>query len=163
MNVKKEPMTLFGFTKLESELNDLKKVQRPQIVIEIDIARGHGDLKENAEYHAAREKQMLIELRIAEFTDVISRAQIIDPSTYEHTKVLFGSTVKLEDLDNGKVTIYTIVGAFESNPDKGLISISSPLAKQLIGKKAGDEIDVTLPVGKVSYEVLEVYFKPIKF
>jgi transcription elongation factor GreA len=163
MSVKKEPMTLFGFTKLEAELNDLKKVQRPQIVIEIDIARSHGDLKENAEYHAAREKQTLIEVRIAEFTDIISRAQIINPSTYEHKKVLFGSTVKLEDLDSGKVTVYTIVGAFESNPDKGLISISSPLAKQLLGKTVGDEVDVVLPGGRFSYEVLEVYFEPIKF
>ncbi|MDR0579125.1 MAG: transcription elongation factor GreA [Campylobacteraceae bacterium] len=163
MSVKKEPMTLFGFTKLEAELNDFKKVQRPQIVIEIDIARSHGDLKENAEYHAAREKQAFIEARIAEFTDMISRAQIIDPTTYEHTKVLFGSTVKLEDLDSGEIAVYTIVGAFESNPDKGLISISSPLAKQLIGKKAGDEVDVVLPNGKVTYEVLEVYFEPIKF
>ncbi|MDR1284692.1 MAG: transcription elongation factor GreA [Campylobacteraceae bacterium] len=161
--MKKEPMTLFGFTKLETELNDLKKVQRPQIVIEIDIARSHGDLKENAEYHAAREKQTFIETRIAEFTDLISRAQIIDPATYEHQKILFGSTIKLEDLDSGKVTKYTIVGAFESNPDKGFISISSPLAKQLVGKKVGDEVDVTLPNGKVSYEVLEVYFEPIKF
>ncbi|MDR0408617.1 MAG: transcription elongation factor GreA [Campylobacteraceae bacterium] len=161
--MKKEPMTLFGFAKLEAELNDLKKVQRPQIVIEIDVARSHGDLKENAEYHAAREKQTFIEARIAEFTNLISRAQIIDPSSYEHEKVLFGSTVKLEDLDNGKVTTYTIVGAFESNPDKGLISISSPLAKQLVGKKVGDEVDVKLPSGEVSYEILEVYFAPIKF
>jgi transcription elongation factor GreA len=156
-------MTIFGFTKLEAELNDLKKVQRPQIVIEIDIARSHGDLKENAEYHAAREKQAFIETRIAEFTDMLSRTQIIDPSSYPHDKVLFGSTVKLEDLDSGRVVVYTIVGAYESNPEKGLISISSPLAKQIIGKKAGDEVDMTLPNGKASYEVLEVFFQPIKF
>jgi transcription elongation factor GreA len=161
--VKKEPMTLFGFNKLESELNDLKKVQRPQIVIEIDIARSHGDLKENAEYHAAREKQAFIEARIAEFAKILSNAQIIDPSSYKHDKILFGSTIKLEDLDSGKISVYTIVGAYESNVEKGLISISSPLAKQLVGKKIGDEADVTLPNGKVSYEVLEVFFEPIKF
>jgi transcription elongation factor GreA len=161
--VKKEPTTIFGFAKLEAELNDLKKVQRPQIVIEIDIARSHGDLKENAEYHAAREKQAFIETRIAEFTDMLSRTQIIDPSVYPHDRVLFGSTVKLEDLNSDKVVVYTIVGAYESNPEKGLISISSPLAKQIIGKKTGDEVDIILPNGNASYEVLEVFFQTIKF
>lgn len=161
--MKKEPMTLFGYTKLENELNDLKKVQRPQIVIEIDTARSHGDLKENAEYHAAREKQAFIESRIAEFTNMLSNTQIIDPSAYKHDKILFGSTVKLEDLESEKISIYTIVGAYESNVQKGFISISSPLAKQIIGKKVGDEVDVVLPSGNVSYEVLEVFFKPIEF
>lgn len=161
--MKKEPMTLFGFTKLKEELQNLTKVQRPQIVIEIDTARGHGDLKENAEYHAAREKQRFIEARIADFSDILSRVQIIDPSLYEHNKILFGSTVELENLDDEQSVIYTIVGAFESNVEKGLISFSSPLAKQLIGKKKGDEITVKLPKGESSYEVINVYFKPIEF
>jgi transcription elongation factor GreA len=156
-------MTLYGFKKLEAELKDLIKVQRPQIVIEIDIARGHGDLKENAEYHAAREKQRFIEARIAEFSDLLSRAQIIDPSLYEHNKVLFGSTVELENTDSGENVVYTIVGMLESDVEKGFISISSPLSRHLIGKKKGDEITVKLPKGEASYEVLEVYFKPIEF
>jgi transcription elongation factor GreA len=156
-------MTQFGYQKLEDELNDLKKVQRPQIVIEIDVARSHGDLKENAEYHAAREKQAFIEARIAEFSDMISRAQIIDPSTYEHDKILFGSTFKVENLDNGEIHVYTVVGALESDVARGLISISSPLARQLVGKKPGDEVEVSLPGGSALYEVLEVYFEPIKF
>ncbi|MDR1976238.1 MAG: transcription elongation factor GreA [Campylobacteraceae bacterium] len=161
--MEKEPMTLYGFTKLKEELQDLTKVQRPQIVIEIDTARGHGDLKENAEYHAAREKQRFIESRIAEFSDILSRAQIIDPTLYEHDRVLFGSTVELENIDNGETSVYTIVGTYESSVEKGLISISSPLAKHLIGKKKGDEVTVKLPKGEASYEVIEVYFKPIKF
>ncbi|MFV0481690.1 MAG: transcription elongation factor GreA [Campylobacteraceae bacterium] len=161
--MEKEPITLFGYQKLEDELNDLKKVQRPQIVIEIDIARGFGDLKENAEYHAAREKQRFIESRIAEYSDLISRVQIIDPSTYKHDKVLFGSTVKLEDLDTEQVIEYTLVGAFESNPEKRFISFSSPLAKGLIGKKEGEQVVVKLPKGDTEFEILEVFYKPIVF
>lgn len=159
----KEPMTLYGFTRLKEELQNLTKVQRPQIVIEIDTARSHGDLKENAEYHAAREKQRFIEARIAEFSDLLSRAQIIDPSLYKHDKVLFGSTVELEDMDSSESFVYTIVGMLESNIEKGFISISSPLAKHLIGKKKGDEVTVKLPKGEASYEVIDVYFKPINF
>ena len=161
--VKKEPITEYGYNKLASELNDLKNNQRPQTVVEIDIARSHGDLKENAEYHAAKEKLAFIEARIAELSDLLSRVQVIDPSKLTHDKIMFGSTVKLEDIDVEEEIVYTIVGAYESNPEHGLISFNSPLAKQLLGKKQGDEVTVKLPMGEQDFEILEVGFKEISF
>jgi transcription elongation factor GreA len=161
--MQKEPMTQFGYTKMTGELKHLKEVERPNIVQEIDTARGHGDLKENAEYHAAKEKQNFIETRIAELSDLVSRAQVVDPSILPHERVSFGSTVKIMDLDNESEQEYTIVGGTESNPEKGLISYHSPLAKQMIGKEEGDVFQAHLPSGIREFEMLEICFKKICF
>ena len=156
-------MTEYGYNKLITELKNLKEVERPQNIIEIDTAREHGDLKENAEYHAARERQLFLDARINQLTQLVAEARVIDPASLTHDKVSFGSTIKLEDLDSEEQFTYTIVGATESNPEKGLISYNSPLAKQLLGKFVGDEVSVVLPKGRVEYEVLDITYKPITF
>jgi transcription elongation factor GreA len=160
--VQKEPMLRETYEKLSQELEHLKTVERPNIARIIDEARELGDLKENAEYHAAREKQGLMEARIRELTDILGRAQVIDPSTLPHERVSFGSTVCLCCQDTDEEVTYTIVGGYESCPEKGLISIHSPMARALIGKEEGDEVELSLPGGVKCYDIEEVKYEPIK-
>lgn len=159
----KEPMTEHGYKKLCAELKNLKEVERPHIVREIDIARAHGDLKENAEYHAAREKQAFIEARIAELGAILANVQIINPSENKHDSVSFGSTVVLVNLEDDKKVKYTIVGSYESDPDKGYISFHSPIARSIIGKKVGDEVTIRLPKAQSDYEIISVGYEEIVF
>jgi len=158
-----EPMTLFGYNKLQAEVKDLKEVKRPAVVKAIEEALEHGDLKENAEYHAAKEQQKNIDNRLAELQDILGNSQIVDPSELAHSKVSFGSTVVMTDLDTDEEATYTIVGGCESNPDIGLISFNSPLAKQLLGKEEGDEVKVRLPGGEKEFEIDEVKYQEIVF
>jgi transcription elongation factor GreA len=158
-----EPMTIFGYEKLQAEVKDLKEVKRPQVVKDIEEALEHGDLKENAEYHAAKEMQKNIDNRLAELQTIIGNSQIVDPTELAHSKISFGSTIVMTDLDSDEELTYTIVGGCESNPDIGLISFNSPLAKQLLGKEEGDEVRVTLPGGVKEYEIDEVKYQEIVF
>ena len=157
--MEKIPMTAQGLAELEDELRHLKTVERPEIIRAIGAAREHGDLSENAEYHAARERQSFIEGRVAELEDVVSRADVIDPSKLKGKTIRFGATVKLADEDTDEESTYQIVGTHESDAAKGKLSITSPLARALIGKTIGDSVEVTTPAGSKSYEVIRVAFK----
>jgi transcription elongation factor GreA len=158
-----EPMTLYGYEKLQAEVKDLKEVKRPGVVKAIEEALEHGDLKENAEYHAAKEAQASIDNRLSELQEILGCSQIVDPTELEHAKISFGSTVVMTDMDTDEEATYTIVGGCESNPDIGLISFNSPLAKQLLGKEEGDEVKVRLPGGEKEFEIDEVKYKEIVF
>ena len=149
------------YVKLSEELEQLKTHERGNIAAIIDEARAQGDLKENAEYHAAKDEQGLMEARISELTDVVGRAQVIDPATLAHARISFGSTVQLTDQATDEEISYTIVGGQESNPSKGLISIQSPMARALIGKEEGDEVSLALPAGKKTYDIEEVSYVEI--
>jgi len=151
-------MTPQGAEKLRRELGRLKE-ERPKISREIGVAREHGDLSENAEYHAAKERQGMVEAQIKDIEDKLSRSEVIDPSKLSGPKVRFGAAVTLLNTDTEEEVAYQIVGADEANIDEGTISVSAPLARALIGKEAGDEITVKLPSGERRYEVLTVEFK----
>ena len=147
-----------GFAKLKAEVSNLKNVERPKIIQAVATARELGDLKENAEYHAAREKQGMIEALIVNLEDKLSRAQVVDISTLSGNVVRFGASVKLES-DNGKIVTYKIVSEYEANIDLGLISNTSPVARALMGKEVGDQVEIKTPGGVIDYEILEVNFK----
>ncbi len=155
----KVPITATGFARMEAELKTLKTVERPSVIAAISEARAHGDLSENAEYHAAKEKQSFIEGRIQELAYKISHADIIDISKLSGEKVVFGARVTLVDDDTEEEIIYQIVGDYEADLKKGLLSISAPISRALIGKKKGDPVEVTTPKGTKSYEILKVTFK----
>jgi transcription elongation factor GreA len=157
--MEKIPMTATGLTSLETELRHRQSVERPRIVQQITEARGHGDLSENAEYHAAKEQQSLNEGRIAELEDKISRAEVIDVSKLSGDTVTFGATVTLVDEDTDEKKVWQIVGDTEADAKAGRISISSPLARALIGKKKGASVEVNTPKGAKAYEVNKVEWR----
>ena len=155
----KVPMTQTGYDALVAELKDLKGVQRPNVIAAIAEAREHGDLSENAEYHAAREQQSFIEGRIKELDGVISAADIIDLSKFSGDVIKFGATVTIVDEETDKERVLQIVGEYESNAEAGKISLTSPIARALIGKSVGDSVSVRTPKGATDYEILEVTYK----
>lgn len=155
----KVPMTTSGHTMLETELKDLKGNQRPAVIQAIAEAREHGDLSENAEYHAAREQQSFIEGRIEELEAVLSRADVIDPSQFSGDTVRFGAFVTVADEDTDEEHEYQIVGEYESDIESGKLSMTAPMARALIGKSEGDSIEVTTPKGARSYEIVAVAYR----
>ena len=157
--MEKIPFTQSGLEKIKTELQQLKNVERQQVIRAIADAREHGDLSENAEYHAAREKQSFIEGRVAEIESIIAQAELIDVSKLSGTVVKFGATVSIINLDNDKESKYQLVGEVEADIEQKKISVTSPIARALIGKKKGDYIEVSTPKGITSYEIKSVRFK----
>ncbi|NBV49796.1 transcription elongation factor GreA [bacterium] len=153
------PMTLTGKKKLEEELKQLKFTERPKVIQEIAEARSHGDLSENAEYDAAREKQGFIEGRIKDLEDKIARAQVVDPSQIKTDRIVFGASIQVKDLETDEVKHYQIVGVDESNVKEGKLSIESPIARQLLNKKEGDIVTIRVPKGELEYEVISVRYE----
>ena len=154
----KEPITIQGIEKIKKELTFLKETKRPEIVSAIAEARSHGDLKENAEYHAAKEQQGFIEGRIQELNAKLANANVIDTEKLAGDKVLFGATVTFEDIDTEEISNYQIVGEDESDIKQNKISISSPIARALIGRSAGDTLTIKIPKGKIEIEIIKVEF-----
>jgi len=157
--VERVPMTVDGFRLLKEQLRLLKEVERPKNVRDIEEARSHGDLSENAEYHAAKERQGQLDAQIKMCEDRVGRAEVIDPTKLSGDRVVFGATVHLEDVDNDATVVYQIVGEEEADPRQGRISFSSPVARALIGKRIGDTAIVVTPGGRREYEVTDVEFK----
>ena len=157
--MEKEPITIEGLKKLKNELEDLKSNKRPKIVAAIAEARGHGDLKENAEYHAAKEQQAQTESRAMQINSVIANANVIDVKEIENTgKIIFGTTVTVKDLDKGNLNSFRIVGKDEADVNKNLIYFKSPMGKSLIGKKNKDLINFVTPSGEKNYEIIKVEY-----
>lgn len=156
--MQKFPMTAPGLQRLEDELRHLKSEERPAVIRAIAEARSHGDLSENAEYHAARERQSFIEGRIAELEEIVSAVEVIDPASLSGDQVMFGAHVKLVDEETEKEIAYQIVGTHEADIKQGRLSVSAPLAKALIGKKKGDTVSVPAPGGDRTYEILSVTY-----
>lgn len=157
--MEKVPMTEGGYLRLVEELKNLKTVERPSIIQAIAVAREHGDLSENAEYHAARERQSFTEGRIGELEDKISRAQVIDVGKLDGKMVKFGATVTVVDEETDEKSTYQIVGELEADVASGLLSVTSPMARAIIGKTIGDSVEVSTPRGVKDYEVVKVQFK----
>ena len=155
----KEPMTVDGYRQMQEEVKKLRSIERPAVVRAISEAREHGDISENAEYHAAKERQGFIEARVADLEDKISRAEVIDVSKLTGSTVTFGATVKLVDEENGGKSTYQIVGTSEGDIKAGKLAVSAPLARALIGKSKGDSVEVATPSGDKYYEILAVTFK----
>lgn len=158
MSLEKVPMTAAGYAALEAEIKQLKTIERPRIIKAIAEARAHGDLSENAEYHAAKEQQGMNEARVADMEDKLSRADVIDVSKLSGDTVKFGAIVRIVDEDTEDELAYQIVGDFEADVKGGKIAINSPISRALIGKRKGDVVEVSTPRGHKSYEILEVKF-----
>lgn len=161
MTDQKFPMTPAGYDRLRAELKQIKEVDRPENVRDIEIALGHGDLRENAEYHAAKERQGQLDARMRYLESRIGMAQVIDPTTIKESKVTFGATVTLTDLSNDQKVVYKIVGEDESDATAGKISLVAPIARAMLGKRVGDEVIVKLPKGDREYEVVKIEYKAI--
>src|SRR3954447_5481174 len=157
--MEKNPITPDGYARLRDELHDLRSVQRPAVIQAIATAREHGDLKENAEYHAARDKQSFIEGRVKDLENKLALAEVIDPSKLAGDRVAFGATVKLSNTQTEEEVVYRILGADEADLNQGSISVTSPLARSLLGKEAGDEVKMRMPGGERLYEILEVTYR----
>jgi len=155
----KVPMTLKGYTDLEAELKRLKTKERPDVIKAIAAAREHGDLSENAEYHAARERQAFIEGRVGDIEDLLSRAEVIDVSAISGKVIKFGATIRVADEDTDEKATYQIVGEHEADIKSGLLSVTSPMARAMIGKTVNDSVEVTTPGGTKSYEIISVKYK----